>query len=185
MSDPFIGEIIAVAFNYSNGFSNGNTFLPCNGQPVAISQYTALYSLIGATYGGNGSTTFNLPNLNAGSGDPSPRVAISQGQGPGLSNRLLGQQIGAVTETLSIPEMPSHNHGARLGEATAGQTPGPTTQSAAINPSFNGFVAPPANTQVAANAIGFDGGGQPHPNNQPTLGLWYCIAVTGLFPQFN
>jgi len=186
MSDPYIGEIMAVAYYYdANGFKNGNLFLPCDGRTLPIQQYTALFSLIGNTYGGNGTTTFNLPNLN---GTTNGSVAISQGQGPGLTNRVIGQSVGSMTETLTVDEIPWHNHALRLApNGTAGATAGPGQPGAsvAVDPGINGFAAPPANTQLSANAIAYQGGGQPHANDQPTTGLWYCIAMTGIYPSFG
>jgi microcystin-dependent protein len=186
MSDPFIGEIMAVGFYFdANGFKNGNQWMPCDGRSLPIQQFSALFSLIGTTYGGNGTTTFNLPNLN---GTSNGTVAISQGTGPGLTNRVIGQTVGSMTETLTVQEMPWHTHGLRLGpNGTTGATSGPGQPGAsvALDPGINGFAPAPADTQLSANAIAYQGGGQPHPNDQPTTGLWYCIAVTGIFPSFG
>lgn len=185
MSDPFIGEIVAVGFYFDqNGFSGPGSWLPCDGRLLQIAAYTPLFSLIGTTYGGDGRTTFALPNLN---GTTNGRLAIGQGQGPGLSQRTMGQAVGAMTVTLTRDEMPSHVHAMRLGPtgaAGASSGPGQPGASVALDPSFNGFVQPQPDTAFAANAIAYDGGGEPHANDQPTTGLWYCIAVEGIFPPF-
>jgi microcystin-dependent protein len=182
MSDPFLGEIQAFAFDFgSGGLKSSANWLPCNGQLLPVGPYAALFSLIGTYYGGNGTTNFQLPNLNG-------QIAMSQGQGPGLSDRKIGEQTGSMTETLQWSEMPIHAHSLQLGIKTAANaTPGPGTSgsSAAIDPNFNGFVAPPAQVQFAANGMGITGGSQAHPNNQPTLALYYCIAITGIYPTFG
>ena len=181
MPEPYIGEIVAVGFYFGPSGFRPDSWLPCDGRLVPIQQYAALFSLIGTYYGGNGTTNFALPNLNG-------RVAMSQGQGPGLSNRDLGEQVGVDDVTLSLDQMPRHNHQIQLGKSGApNATPGPGTPgtTAAINPVFNGFVADAPNTAFAANAIGFDGNSQPHPNRQPNTGLWYLISVAGVFPPFG
>ncbi|MDQ7250318.1 phage tail protein [Dongia sedimenti] len=179
MADQYIGEIIAVGFYYGTGFDN--TWAPCDGRVLPIQQYSALFSLIGTAYGGDGTRTFALPNLNG-------RVAASQGQGPGLTTRSLGEQVGTDQVTLTHDQMPKHNHQIRLGQAGGPNTtpgPGGAGTTAAINPTFNGFVNGPGNVPFAPTAIAFDGGQQPHPNDQPTTGLWYLIALSGIFPNFN
>ena len=179
--DPFIGEIQAFAFPFaSGGFQNGD-WLPCSGQLLPIRQFSALYALIGTNFGGNGTTNFQLPNLNG-------MIAISQGQGPGLTPRVIGEKIGSPTVTLTQQQMAMHSHGLQLGSKTAtGATAGPGTASntVAIDPAFSGFVAPPGNTTLANIAMSRTGGGQPHDNTQPTMALVYCIAVVGVFPSFN
>jgi len=189
MSDPFIGEIVAVGFYLDNkGFRAAAQWLPCDGRTLSIASNMALFSLIGNTYGGNGQTTFNLPNLNGGQTDPQSKIAISQGQGPTLSNRTIGETFGTMQETLTTQQIPSHSHALQLGKAgAAGATAGPgaAQTTVAINPGNNGFLPEPATTTFAENAIAYDGGGLPHANNQPTNGLWYCIAVDGIIPHFE
>lgn len=180
MAYPYIGEIQAFAFPFAaQGFQN-NQWAPCLGQLLPINgPYTALYSLIGTSYGGNGTTNFGLPNLNG-------HAVASQGQGPGLTNRLLGESWGEPEVTVLTQQMATHIHALQLGTGVAG-SPSPTPSAGAVllNPDFNGFVAPPANTAFATTAVGLTGGGQPHANMQPTLVLVYCIALTGTFPTFN
>jgi microcystin-dependent protein len=175
MSDPFVGEIQAFAFGYSP-----DKWLPCDGTLLPIRQYTALFSLIGTFYGGDGTTTFALPNLVG-------RVAVSQGQGPGLTPRTLGEQIGEATVTIGQAEMPSHTHALQLGSSlSTNGTAGPTGGSnVAINPSFNGFVPPPSNTTLSPTAVVATGRSQPHANTQPTLAMIYCISTSGIFPSFG
>jgi microcystin-dependent protein len=175
MSEPFVGEIQAFAF----GFAPVN-WLPCDGRLVPVGSFTALFSLIGTAYGGNGITTFALPNLVG-------CVAVSQGQGPGLTPRSLGEQIGEPTVVIGQAEMPSHAHVLQLGDkAATNGTAGPTGGSnVAIDPVFIGFVAPPGNTTLSPTAVGLTGGSQPHANTQPTLAMIYCIATAGIFPSFG
>jgi microcystin-dependent protein len=175
MAFPFVGEIQVFA----------NSFVPngwaiCDGSILQVRQNTPLFSLIGSTYGGNGTTTFALPNLVG-------CVAISQGQGPGLSNYPIGASVGSATASVSQQEMPAHVHPMQLGIRTStNSTAAPSaTSNVAIDPNFNGFVAPPANTTFATSAIVPNGGSQPHPNAQPTLGMVYCIALQGDFPSFG
>src|ERR1700676_4262613 len=134
MSSPFVAEIRPWALNFAP-----RGWALAQGQILPISQYTRLFSLIGTYYGGNGTTNFQLPNMVG-------MVTNSQGTGPGLQPRDLGQSLGAATVNLTAPEMASHTHALQLGAAAAaGAAPGPGTASdmAAINPAFNGFVAPP------------------------------------------
>jgi len=178
--DNFIGEIQAFPYAFAaNGF---NTYwLPCNGQLLPISGFTALFSLIGTTYGGNGTSNFALPNMNG-------RIAISQGQGVGLSLRTMGDLIGEEWVNLNLQTMPAHVHNLQLGSKTAsGPTAGPGTLSnmAAIDPNFNGFAQPPSNTTLAGTAVAMSGQSQPHPNIQPTLAIVWCIAFDGIFPSFS
>jgi len=153
-------------------------FAYCNGQLLPIAQNTALFSLLGTTYGGNGQTTFALPDLRG-------RVALSSGQGPGLSNYDLGQFGGEETVTLTNVEVPVHNHlvvahnsngaYARPQGRVPGRLSGGTTGYAAAS---NGATMAPA-------TITPTGGGQPHTNVQPYLTLNYCIALEGIFPSRN
>lgn len=175
MSDPYIGEIQAFGFSFAPA-----GWLPCYGQLLSIQQYSPLYSLIGTSFGGNGTTNFALPNLVG-------IVAMSQGHGPGLSNYFIGMPIGSETVNVMIAEMPAHSHTLQLGDkASANSTAAPTAgTSVAIDPTFNGFLPPPADTPLAFSAMGSTGGSQAHPNNQPTLAMIYCIATVGQFPSFN
>lgn len=172
--DPFIGEIQAFAFNFAP-----RGWAVCDGSLLSIQQNTALFSLLGTTYGGDGRTTFALPNLQN-------RVAVSQGQGNGLPFYNMGEQTGVNAVTLLAQELPLHSHGMQIGAASsANATPGPSAQSnVLIDPTFNGWAPAPGNTTLAPNAIAVAGGSQPHNNMQPTLAMLYCIAIEGTFPSF-
>ncbi|MBR0689918.1 tail fiber protein [Bradyrhizobium manausense] len=180
MSDQFVGEIQAFPFPFAvTGFNNA--WLPCGGQLVPIQQFTALFALIGTYYGGNGTTNFALPNLNGS-------IAISQGQGPGLQNYDIGETVGSPTVTLIGDNMARHTHTLQLGaKTTQGGTAGPGTAgtTVAIDPQFNGFVAPPGNSTLVTNAVTMTGQNQPHDNTQPTLAIVWCIAYAGIFPSFG
>lgn len=179
MSDPYIGEIQAFPFPFATGGFN-SAWLPCFGQLLPLQQYTPLFALIGTYYGGNGTTNFGLPNL-------SGSITNSQGSGPGLQPRVLGEMLGSPTVTLTSQTMPMHRHGLQLGsKGAANAAPGPGTASnmAAIDPGFNGFVAPPANTTLAPNAMALTGQTLAHDNTQPTQAIVWCIAYSGIFPSF-
>lgn len=180
MSDPYVGEIQAFPFYFATGGFN-NVWLPCLGQLLALQQFTPLYALIGTSYGGNGTTNFALPNLNGA-------VAISQGQGPGLSNRVVGETIGSAQVSLTSDQMARHTHVLQLGsKAAQNAAPGPGTglNMVALDPGFNGFVAPPGTTTLSPNAVTFTGQGLPHENMQPTQAIIWCIAYAGIFPSFS
>jgi microcystin-dependent protein len=175
MSQPFLGEIRPLPYNFA---PRGWAF--CAGQLFPISQNTALFSLLGTTYGGNGQTTFALPDLRG-------RLAISSGQGPGLSNYTLGSQSGVEAVTLLVTEMAAHNHPANCVDVLAG-LPSPSgnvwaADGAGITSEYGPPVASPP--QMASQAIGSTGGSQPHPNMMPYLVVNYCIALQGIFPARN
>ena len=172
MSNPFVAEIRILGCNFA---PKGWAF--CNGQLLPISQNTALFSLLGTTYGGNGQTTFALPNMQ----DSSP---IHHGQGAGLTQRLLGEASGTPTVTLLNTEMPAHTHQASANSGGAGQ-PGPQNN---VWASLPGRTPPPAFQSTAPNAamspfgLSITGSSFPHNNRQPYLGLNFCIAMQGVFP---
>ena len=173
MSDPFIGQIILVGFNFPpRGYAR------CEGQILSIAQNTALFSLLGTTYGGNGQTTFALPDLRG-------RAPIHFGQGPGLSNRSLGEVSGTESVTLTLNQMPTHNHLLNCHSEDGNQgNPNPhvlATSGAAPPPYSN--QAPDA--KMASTSIDPAGGSQPHDNMPPFLALNYCIALEGIFPSRN
>jgi microcystin-dependent protein len=179
MSAPFIGEIRAFGFNFAP-----KTWAMCNGQLLQISQNAALFSLLGTQYGGNGVQTFGLPDLRG-------RAAMNQGQGPGLSNYVIGEQIGTETVTLVSTEMPQHNHLWAANNA-AGDTAAPINNflAGAIVPTNNvpvpTYAAPGgATVPLAAAMLGLTGNNQPHQNMQPYLVVTYCIALSGIFPSRN
>lgn len=196
--DEFIGIIKLFAGNFA---PQGWAF--CNGQLLSISQNTALFAILGTTYGGDGRTTFALPDLRS-------RVALGggQGAGPGLPSIALGQQGGEAAHTLTINEMPGHTHAATVsGSASLSVNSGNASQAAAtagasiatpgvlsgrtFTPTFGFNTATPdtalnpasINTSSLAVTNAPAGGTQPHNNMQPYLGLSYIICVNGLFPS--
>lgn len=176
MSTPFIGEIRI--FPYVRGAPVD--WQVCDGSLLSISEYEALYQLIGTTYGGDGQSTFAVPDLRG-------RVPVHQGQGPGLSNYPLGQTAGSETVTLTGQQMPSHFHNILAsGLPAAFDSPAGTIPAAVVDPAQDQFYAPddtgPA-TNFPASTVTFSGGGQAHDNTAPTLTLRYCIATSGIYPS--
>ncbi len=175
MSEAYLGQIILVGYNFA---TRGFAF--CQGQLQSISQNSALFSLLGTTYGGDGQTTFGLPNL-------SGRVPIGQGNGPGLSPRQLGQIGGSESTTLSVANMPSHNHAAALSaESAAASSSDPNGRLLAQALTY----ADPGRAQnvVMSNeaiSVGNNGGGQSFNNMQPFLVMNYQISLFGIFPSRN
>ena len=171
-AEPFIGEIMLFAGNFAP-----NGWAMCNGQLLSIAQNTALFSLIGTYYGGDGQVTFALPDLRG-------RVPVHTGQGPGLPNVDLGETGGAPYHTLIAPEMPAHSHALYADSANGAQSE-PGGALPARDPAGSPAYGTNANVVMAANAIQAAGGSQPHNNMQPYLGLNYCIALFGIFPPRN
>ncbi|HMT08269.1 MAG TPA: tail fiber protein [Pyrinomonadaceae bacterium] len=174
MSEPYIGQIRIMGCNFA---PRGNAL--CQGQLIPIAQNTALFSILGTMYGGNGQTTFALPDLRG-------RAPMHTGQGPGLTPRSLGEMGGSESVTLTSNQMPIHSHspggvtsagnqqspsGAVWASSTGGRTPAPLYQNT-------------QNTPMRNDLIQFAGGGQPHNNMQPYLALTFVIALQGLFPPF-
>lgn len=171
MTEPFLGELRLFPYNFA---PRGWAF--CQGQILSIAQNTALFSLLGTTYGGNGQTTFGLPDLRG-------RVPISQGQGPGLSSYSLGEVGGVENVTLIQQQMPQHNHlvsvnnqGSSTGRPSGGY-PGQT--------SGNTYAPSPDGSTFAPQAVTNTGNSQPHENRPPYLALNWCIALEGIFPSRN
>jgi microcystin-dependent protein len=150
----------------------------CSGQTLPIDQFQALFALIGTTYGGDGVTTFALPNLCG-------RAAVHQGQGPGLSPYVLGQAAGSESVTLIAAQVGSHGHVLMASQQVGSvATPGPTValaQNAQTLVNLYGTGA--ANTTLSPGSIGIAGGSQPHENRQPELTINYIIALEGIFPS--
>ena len=172
MSDPFIGEIRAFG-----GATVPTGWLPCNGQLLAIAPpYTALFSLIGPTYGGDGAKTFAVPNLQG-------RVPIGAGQGPGLTQRVVGDHGGDSSVNLVPYTMASHSHSANA-DASSGGTASPqdAVWGAQGRGSLPAYYPGPPNAAMNPEAIGLTGGDQPHNNLPPYLVLNFCIAYQGEFP---
>ncbi len=175
MSQPFIAEIRMFGFNYA---PRGWAF--CNGQLLPISQNTALFSLVGTTYGGNGQSNFALPNLQG-------RTPIQQGNGPGLTPRVLGEASGVPTVTLLTTEMPAHTHTANAQSGSVNQ-PSPAGNTWGVTGGRSGALntyAPTPNATMSPQALGISGGSQPHENMPPYLTVNFCIALEGVFPARN
>lgn len=179
MSEPYLGMIIIVPYNFA---PRGWAF--CNGQILAIAQNTALFSLLGTTFGGNGQTTFALPDLRG-------RFPNSAGQGPGLSSYDLGQVGGSENASITVNQMPGHAHAytipasgadANLSEASA-TTVLAGAQASAGTVSIYKAAAP--TLQMPGGNTSIVGGSQPTPIMNPYLTLNYCIALEGIFPSRN
>lgn len=166
MAEPFIAEIRIFAGNFA---PRGFAF--CNGQLLPIAQNTALFSLVGTIYGGDGRVTFGLPNLQG-------RAPMHPGNGPGLTPRVLGQSIGSSVETLSEAQMPSHSHPLPVGSnaATSGMPASDSHLAVSDTRVYRAAIAPAPMGDVT-------GGGQAHNNMQPYLGLNFIIALQGIFPS--
>lgn len=169
--DPFVAEVRIFAGNFPpRGWAS------CDGQLLPISQNTALFSLLGTTYGGDGRSTFALPDL-AGS------APMQQGNGPGLTPRMLGEMSGSPSVTLIVTEMPAHTHTVMTANDSAdtnqstGNALARSTGASVYGPKVGGS----ANT--APQNIGLTGQSQPHNNMQPFLSLYFIIALQGIFPQ--
>lgn len=179
MSEPFIGEVKLFGFNFA---PRGYAF--CDGTLIAIAQNTALFSILGTTYGGNGTTTFALPNLTG-------RAVVGAGQGPGLTPRSLGETGGQATVTLNSTQIPQHTHGLNAATLTppnpAQNVASPTAQAQlGLSAPNNIYIDPVApNTALIPSSISATGGTAPHENRQPYLALNFCIAVQGIFPSRN
>ena len=178
--DPFLGEIRIMPYSFAP-----RGWLPCQGQLMSIAQNTALFSLLGTQYGGDGRTTFALPDLRG-------RAVVGKGQGPGLSDYPQGIQIGTETVTLQSTQLPAHIHA--LGTVTVpvnNGAPGVTSPAGAFFAKVNGssaFGAGTGNGPMAANMLTGTtsqvGGNTAHENRMPYLALGYCIATQGaVFPQ--
>lgn len=195
MSDQFLGEIRPFAGNFAP-----RGWALCNGQLLAIQQYSALFSLLGTYYGGNGTSNFQLPNI-AGV------TLFSTGTGPGLSTYVQGETGGAESISLTIPEIPAHSHifnaasAGPTGTSVANETNAPATNATSLLsnivghnnatpptnlPSTFGYThTTPVNTQLNPNSIAPTGSGVPHENRAPFLTISYCIALEGDFPARN
>lgn len=166
---PFVGQLMIVGFNFApSGWAE------CNGQLLSISQNTALFSLLGTMYGGDGKTTFALPNLNGS-------IAIGAGQGPGLSLYDEGQSGGESSVTLSVNEIPAHSHTIRADDAL-----GTSSDLTGNLPAWSVEGVPQYSNSAGAlmnsGALAVAGGNQPHNNMMPYLGLKFIIALQGIYP---
>ncbi|NJR42431.1 MAG: phage tail protein [Akkermansiaceae bacterium] len=179
--EPLIGQIVPYAFNFPpRGWST------CEGQLISIASNTALFSLLGVQYGGNGQTTFGLPDLRG-------RAPLSQGQGPGLSSRTMGEKSGVENVTLLTNQMPLHGHPGNgvsvplpcFSTAGSADSPAEAVLAAASEEIFSGTSNNNMGAATASTVIGNAGGSSPHSNLPPTLALNFCIATQGIFPSRN
>ncbi len=170
----YLGQILLVGFNFC---PRGTA--QAEGQLLPISQNTALFSLYGTIYGGDGRTTFALPDLRG-------RSPVGDGNGPGLEPRSLGQRGGANQQTLAVAQMPSHNHPVNATNAD-GAWPGPDGKILAADPSETPdetiYSTEPPNKVMNDVMIGHVGGNQPHSINDPYLTLRYCVVMQGIYPS--
>ena len=169
MADPFVAEIRIFPFNFAP-----KGWAWCDGQLMPLSQNTALFSLLGTTYGGNGKSNFALPDLQG-------RAPMHPGQGPGLSLHDLGETGGSDTVTLLESEMPAHSHGWQVSVAEALQND-PNGQNYGGGTGINLYAVPGATVSMAPESLTPTGGDQPHNNLQPYLTFYFCIALQGVFP---
>lgn len=171
--DPFVAEIRIFPFNFA---PKGWAF--CDGQLLVLSQNTALFSLLGVTYGGDAKTNFALPNMQG-------NAPMHPGQGPGLSLHDLGETGGSETVSLLESEIPSHNHTV-MADTVVGTKSLPTTNGFARTSGATPYIPPtnptPTLTAMAGQTVAPAGGDQPHNNMQPYLTLNFCIALQGVYP---
>lgn len=172
MADPFVAEIRIFPFNFAP-----TGWAWCDGQLLPLSQNTALFSLLGTTYGGNGKSNFALPDLQG-------RAPMHPGQGPGLSLHDLGETGGSETVTLLESEIPAHSHSlkATVEDGTQGSLTAGVTLATSIGGKLYQSNSASSLTQMNANALAPAGGDQPHNNLMPYLTFYFCIALQGVFP---
>jgi microcystin-dependent protein len=174
MSDPFVGEIKMFGGNFApRGYAT------CDGQLLSISQNNALFALLGTIYGGDGRTTFALPDLRG-------RLPIDDGTGPGLSPRNIGARAGAENVSITAASMPPHSH-TIMGTTDSGDSNNPADKVPAVAPvaAYSNQPPDPANARFDSIAISNTGGGAAHANLMPSQVINFIIALTGLFPSRN
>lgn len=170
--DPFLGELRAFPFNYAPV-----DWALCDGSLLPIAQNAALFSLLGTMYGGNGTTTFGLPDLRG-------RVPMGAGNGPGLTPRVQGALVGAESVMLNSNQLPAHTHSLNATTAAAtGVAPAGALLAAGQVDAEPGYAAGTPDTTLAANAIGTTGTGAPVPVVQPSQVINWCIATAGIYPM--
>lgn len=171
MADPFVAEIRIFPFNFAP-----KGWAWCDGQLLPLSQNTALFSLLGTTYGGNGKSNFALPDLQG-------RAPMHPGQGPGLSLHDLGETGGSETVSLLESEMPAHSHAMRAHDLDLGELNSPAAnRSLAKSANATAYVAATNLVSLSPQTLAPAGGDQPHNNMQPYLTFYFCIALQGVFP---
>lgn len=178
MTEPYIGEIQLFGFDY-----NPVGWALCNGATLPIAQNTTLFSLLGVNYGGNGSSTFQLPNFCA-------RAGCQQGQGPGLTARTLGDNFGSASVSLQSSQIPLHQHGvnafSQADPAKRTATPASGVALSSLNStSERPFLTVAPDKQFSPTMLLPTGNGLPHQNQQPYLAVNFCIALSGDYPVFD
>lgn len=175
MSDPFTGQVQIFGFDFAP-----INWAQCAGQIMPIAQNTALFSLLGTNFGGDGKVTYALPNFQGS-------AACAVGQGRGLTERVLGEAFGSETVTLQSSEMPSHRHAFNVfnqGDATKRHAAPSSGDALSAPGTITPFVSgATVSGNFPVSMIAPAGGGQPHPNQQPYLALNFCIALNGIYPQ--
>lgn len=173
MAEPFIGSIVLFCGNFApKGWAT------CDGQLLSIAQNSALFSILGTTFGGDGRTTFALPDLRG-------RVPLHPGSGPGLSVYQLGQHLGVESVTLALPQMPAHNHTATPSCSDGTPTSPSPVGAVMANPDPTQLYASSGTDAMAPITSTTAGGNQPHENRQPLLAINFIIALEGIFPSRN
>jgi microcystin-dependent protein len=171
MSDPYLAQIQIFPYNFAP-----RSWAYCNGQLLSIGQMTALFSLLGTTFGGDGRVTFGLPNLQT-------RVPLGQGQGPGLSPYVIGEAAGVQSVTLTKQEIASHSHSFNVAGRRATERQ-PPAQLFAVGDAIGMYTSQTGPTATfSPQAAGIVGNSSPHNNMQPFLSLNYCIALEGVYPK--
>lgn len=179
MAQPFIGEVRMCGFNFAPV-----DWALCNGQSVNIADNNALYALIGTTYGGDGVTTFNLPNLQG-------RLCVNQGQGNGLSNYIIGQMAGTESVTLLTQNLAQHNHSLSASQNAvttnmpAGNVMGLGGTQGSVTANFYSTASPVATGTMAPQTVSNTGSSLPHENRMPSLCVTFIIALFGIYPSRN
>lgn len=171
MSEPFLGEIRMFAGNFAPA-----GWARCDGQLLNIAQNTALFSLFGTIYGGNGQTSFGLPDLRG-------RIPVHAGNGPGLPPRPIGQKSGAETVALTVASMPTHSH-SMVGTSAPARLHSPAGARPATNRA-GVYTAAAPNTALATGSVSDAGSGTPHENMQPFLTVTFIVAMVGLYPSMG
>jgi microcystin-dependent protein len=174
-SEPYLGQILMVGFNFAP-----RGWAICQGQIMPIAQNTALFSLLGTTYGGDGVDTFALPDLRG-------RVPIHSGEGNGLQDYILGATGGQEVATLTVAQMPAHTHPMLLGQSALGDSANPTGRIWASQSRLEVYSSATPDSMMGGGAISPSpsGGGQPYDNRSPYLVVTYIIALEGVFPSQN
>ena len=173
MASPFVAEITIFPGNFAP-----KSWALCNGQILPITQNTALFSLLGTTYGGDGKSNFALPDLQG-------RLPLHFGQGPGLTPRVLGEKAGSEGVSLTTSQLPSHNHTVSQGASSTADSPSPLGRYPALSSNGTPYSSTAGAKMAGATAASLApaGGGQPHNNVMPSLCLNFIIALQGVFPS--